>query len=152
METYKQALFQQHIGTIDFIQDNEVYSTYGVIRGLHFQKGEHAQAKLIRVVHGSIVDIVVDLRPTSATYLACHRVVLSAENRKQLFVPKGFAHGYAALSEKVIVAYKVDAPYVPEAEGGLSPLDPYFAFDWGLPQQQQQINDRDLNWPNHVTE
>lgn len=152
METYKTALFQDKIGEVDFIQDNEAVSSYGVIRGLHFQKGNDAQAKLIRVVHGNIVDIVVDLRPSSLTYLKQYRIELSAENKKQLYVPKGFAHGYAVTSSQAIVTYKVDAPYNPAAEGGISPLDPHFSFDWGVPIEDQQINDRDLNWPNHVTE
>ena len=117
---------------------------------MHFQKGKNAQAKLVRVTQGNIIDIVVDLRPSSSTYMQSFRIELSAENKQQLFVPKGFAHGYAVISESATVLYKVDAPYAPEAEGGLSPCDPYFSFDWGVPTAQQQINERDLNWPKYV--
>ena len=150
MEAYQQHSFHKKIGPVHFIQDNEVHSHYGVIRGLHFQKDKSAQAKLVRVTQGSIVDIVVDLRPSSSTYRKSFRIELSAENKKQLYVPKGFAHGYAVVSESATVLYKVDAPYSPETEGGLSPRDPYFSFDWGIPEAQQQINERDLNWPKHV--
>ncbi len=150
MEAFHLESFQQEIGAINFIQDNEVHSVYGVIRGLHYQKGNNAQAKLVRVIQGSIIDIVVDLRPSSSTYLKSFRIALSAENKKQLFVPKGFAHGYAVTSSSAIVLYKVDAPYAPETEGGLSPHDPYFSFDWGIPLAEQMINERDLNWPAHV--
>lgn len=149
METYQQERFRQKIGEVHFIQDNEVHSYHGVIRGLHFQKGKNAQAKLVRVTQGNIIDIVVDLRFSSSTYMQSFRIELSAENKQQLFVPKGFAHGYAVISESAKVIYKVDAPYVPEAEGGLSPRDPYFSFDWGVPTAQQQINERDLNWPKY---
>jgi dTDP-4-dehydrorhamnose 3,5-epimerase len=150
MEAYQQEGFHQKIGHVHFIQDNEVSSRYGVIRGLHFQKGNSAQAKLVRAIQGNIIDIVVDLRPSSSTYMQRFRIELSAENKQQLFVPKGFAHGYAVISESATVLYKVDAPYAPEAEGGLSPHDPYFSFDWGVPTAQQQINQRDLNWPKYV--
>ena len=150
MEAYQQECFHQKIGAVHFIQDNEVYSRRGVIRGLHFQKGKNAQAKLVRVTQGNIIDIVVDLRPSSSTYMQSFRIELSVENKQQLFIPKGFAHGYAVISESATVLYKVDAPYAPEAEGGLSPCDPYFSFDWGVPTAQQQINERDLNWPKYV--
>ena len=150
MEAYQQQSFNQEIGPVEFIQDNEVHSRYGVIRGLHFQKDKSAQAKLVRVTQGNIVDIVVDLRPSSSTYGESFRIELSAENKQQLFVPKGFAHGYGVISESAKVLYKVDAPYSPDAEGGLSPLDPSFSFDWGIPLAQQQINERDLNWPKYV--
>ena len=150
METFQRESFQEKIEAINFIQENEVRSNYGVIRGLHFQKDKNAQAKLIRVIQGSIIDIVVDLRPSSSTYMQSFRIELSAENKQQLFVPKGFAHGYAVISKNATVLYKVDAPYSPETEGGLSPRDPYFSFDWGIPFAQQQINERDLNWPKYV--
>ena len=150
METFQQESFQEKIEAINFIQENEVRSNYGVIRGLHFQKDKNAQAKLIRVIQGSIIDIVVDLRPSSSTYMQSFRIELSAENKQQLFVPKGFAHGYAVISKNATVLYKVDAPYSPETEGGLSPRDPYFSFDWGIPIAHQQIKERDLNWPKYV--
>ena len=146
-ETYNRERLASTLGQTQFIQDNEVVSKQGVIRGMHFQKGSFAQAKLIRVLSGSIIDIVVDLRPDSPTYLKQHRVELSADNHKQLFVPKGFAHGYSVCSSSATVLYKVDAPYAPEAEGGIAPLDPYFAFDWGLKKGEEIISERDLNWP-----
>ena len=150
MEAFQQESFTAQIGSVDFIQDNEVQSSYGVIRGLHFQEGSSAQAKLVRVLQGRIIDIVVDLRPSSATYMQQFRTELSAENKQQLFVPKGFAHGYAVVSESATVLYKVDALYAPKSEGGISPRDPQFSFDWGIPLEQQQINERDLNWPKYV--
>lgn len=150
METFQEASFHKNIGPVSFIQDNESHSVYGVIRGLHFQKGGKAQAKLVRVIQGCILDIVVDLRPASPTYLEHLQVELSAKNKQQLYVPKGFAHGYAVTSEEAIVSYKVDAPYAPEAEGGLSPRDPQFSLDWGIPLSEQKINERDLNWPKYV--
>lgn len=152
MEAYQQESFHEKIGPVHFVQDNEAQSNYGVIRGLHFQKGKDAQAKLIRVIEGSIIDIVVDLRPASSTYLKSLRLELSAENKEQLFVPKGFAHGYAVISKRATVLYKVDAPYSPKSESGLSPHDPYFSFDWGIPREVQQMNERDLNWPKYVKE
>ena len=150
MEAFQQESFTAQIGSVDFIQDNEAQSSYGVIRGLHFQEGSSAQAKLVRVLEGRIIDIVIDLRPSSTTYMQQFRIELSAENKQQLFVPKGFAHGYAVVSERATILYKVDVPYAPETEGGISPRDPQFSFDWGVPHKQQQINDRDLNWPKYV--
>ena len=139
-ETYNRENLASTLGQTQFIQDNEVVSKQGVIRGMHFQKGSFAQAKLIRVLSGRIIDIVVDLRPDSPTYLKQHRVELSADNHKQLFIPKGFAHGYSVCSSSATVFYKVDAPYAPEAEGGIAPLDPYFAFDWGLKRRKSSVN------------
>ncbi|MEN8768058.1 MAG: dTDP-4-dehydrorhamnose 3,5-epimerase [Candidatus Arcticimaribacter sp.] len=150
MEAFQQESFTAQIGSVDFIQDNEAQSSYGVIRGLHFQEGSSAQAKLVRVLQGRIIDIVIDLRPSSTTYMQQFRTALSAENKQQLFVPKGFAHGYAVVSERATVLYKVDAPYAPKSERGISPRDSQFLFDWGIPLEQQQINERDLNWPKYV--
>ena len=130
-----------------FIQDNLVHSKQGVIRGMHFQKAPHAQGKLVSVVQGRIKDIVIDLRPESSSYLKTFEYELSAEDKQQLFVPKGFAHGYAVLSEEAVVLYKADAPYFPESEGGIVPTDPFFQLDWGVPKEAQIIHQRDLNWP-----
>lgn len=146
MESFKKELFEQTVGPISFIQENEAVSTYGVIRGLHFQKEPYAQSKLVRVVQGSIVDIVLDLRKDSPTHQKSFRIELSAENKKQLFVPKGFAHGYGVISPSAVVIYKVDAPYKKEAESGISPLESTYLFDWGVAQEDQKINERDLNW------
>jgi dTDP-4-dehydrorhamnose 3,5-epimerase len=150
MEAFQKESFTAQIGLVNFIQDNEAQSSYGVIRGLHFQEGSSAQAKLVRVLQGRIIDIVVDLRPSSTTYMQQFRIELSAENKQQLFVPKGFAHGYAVVSERATVLYKVDAPYDPKSVGGISPRDLQFSFDWEIPLEQQKINDRDLNWPKYV--
>ncbi len=125
-EAFKRDLFEKTIGTVAFIQENEASSRQGVIRGLHFQEGEYAQAKLVRVCHGKILDVVIDLRPQSTTYRQKIEVELSALNKKQLFIPKGFAHGYSVISKEATVAYKIDAPYRPAAEKGISPLDPFF--------------------------
>ena len=146
MESFKKELFEQTVGPISFIQENEAVSTYGVIRGMHFQKAPFAQSKLVRVVQGSIVDVVIDLRKDSPTYQKSFRIALTAENRKQLFVPKGFAHGYGVTSPSAVVIYKVDAPYKKEAESGISPLDARYSLDWGIAQGDQKINERDLNW------
>ena len=146
-EFYNREKLQAALPSLDFIQDNEVVSQYGVIRAMHFQRGEAAQTKLVRVLQGSIIDIVVDLRPTSSTYLQHHRVELSAENKTQLYIPKGFAHGYSVISSTATVLYKVDAPYTPQKEAGISPLDPFFNFDWGVEKGKEIISKRDLNWP-----
>ena len=149
METYAKTHLSEILGEHDFIQENEVSSSYGVIRGMHYQKAPYAQAKLIRVISGKIIDIAIDLRPKSSTFLQFHRVELSSENKKQLFVPKGFAHGYSVISSTAVVLYKVDAPYASDKEAGLSPLDPLFSFDWGIEQGKEKLNERDRNWPHH---
>ena len=131
VESFQKAVFAEQTGlSIDFIQDNEVVSKYGIIRGLHLQNDPHGQAKLIRVVHGKIYDVAVDLRTDSSTYGEWFGVELSAENQTQLFLPKGFAHGYSVLSKKSIVQYKIDAPYNPHAEVGVRFDDPDLGIDW----------------------
>ena len=131
VESYQKNSFTELTGlSIDFIQDNEVVSEYGIIRGLHLQNDPHGQAKLIRVVRGKIYDVAVDLRTDSYTYGEWFGVELSADNQTQLFLPKGFAHGYSVMSERAIVQYKVDAPYNPEAESGIRFNDPDLGIDW----------------------
>ena len=131
VESFQKDVFAEQTGlSIDFIQDNEVVSEHGVVRGLHLQKNPHAQAKLIRVVQGEIYDVAVDLRADSSTYGEWFGVELSADNQIQLFLPKGFAHGYSVLSERAIVQYKVDAPYNPQAESGIRFDDPDLSIDW----------------------
>lgn len=147
METFKEEAFQKTVGDVQFIQENETLSSFGVIRGMHFQKGSGAQSKLVRVVHGEIRDVVIDLRKDSPTYRQHFSITLSAENKKQLFIPKEFAHGFAVQSKTAKVLYKVDAFYQPETEGGISPLDPAFSIDWGIDLDDQQIHPRDLGWP-----
>ena len=130
-ESFQKNLFSEKTGlSVDFIQDNEVVSQHGVVRGLHLQNDPYGQAKLIRVVQGSIYDVAVDLRADSSSYGEWFGVMLSADNRTQLFLPKGFAHGYSVLSESAIVQYKVDAPYSPQAEYGIRFDDPDLSIDW----------------------
>jgi dTDP-4-dehydrorhamnose 3,5-epimerase len=146
VESFQKAVFAEQTGiSIDFIQDNEVVSEYGVIRGLHLQKAPHAQAKLIRVVQGHIYDVVVDLRADSSTYGAWFGVELTAENQTQLFLPKGFAHGYSVLSERAIVQYKVDAAYTPQAESGIRYNDPDLGIDWQV--DSPKLSDKDQKLP-----
>lgn len=130
-ESFQKNLFSEKTGlSVDFIQDNEVVSQHGVVRGLHLQNDPYGQAKLIRVVQGSIYDVAVDLRADSSSYGEWFGVMLSADNQTQLFLPKGFAHGYSVMSESAIVQYKVDAPYSPQAEYGIRFDDPDLSIDW----------------------
>ncbi len=131
VESFQKGIFAKQTGlSIDFIQDNEVVSHQGVVRGLHLQNAPHGQAKLIRVALGKIYDVAVDLRADSSTYGEWFGVELSAENQIQLFLPKGFAHGYSVLSERAIVQYKIDAPYNPKAESGIRYNDSDLGIDW----------------------
>lgn len=132
---------------IDFVQDNESHSTRGVIRGLHFQRGDHAQAKLVRVTTGAVLDVAVDLRPGSATYGLHFALELSAENCRQLFIPRGFAHGFSVLSDRAVLQYKVDNYYCPESEGGISPSDPTLAIDWRVDPATAILSPKDLSLP-----
>ena len=147
-ETYNHQAFQKATGLdIDFVQDNQSVSQYGVLRGLHFQRGPMAQAKLVRVAHGVVLDVVVDLRPNSKTYGAHFTIELSAENGRQLFVPKGFAHGFVTLSETAIFCYKCDAFYDKTAEGGIRYNDATLAIDWHLPKEVLLISEKDKELP-----
>lgn len=130
-----------------FVQDNQAKSTFGVVRGLHFQKNPYAQTKLIRVLHGAILDVVVDLRLNSPSYGKVFSVELSADNKKQLCVPKGFAHGYSVLSETAEVFYKCDEFYNKEAEGGLAFNDLSLNIDWMIPRDQMILSAKDLVHP-----
>lgn len=131
----------------DFVQDNQSFSHYGTIRGLHFQIGEHAQAKLVRVIQGTILDVVVDLRQESPTFGDHITVELSAAKQNQIWFPRGFAHGFSVLSETAIVCYKCDAYYNKEAESGIHPLDADLAIDWQLPKDRQRISPKDARLP-----
>ena len=145
-ETFQLDHFEELTGLRpDFVQDNEVFSHQYVVRGLHFQAAPHAQAKLIRVVQGRIYDVVLDLRKESPAYGTWFGLELSADNPQQLFVPKGFAHGYGVLSETALVQYKVDAPYVPAAEKGVRFDDPALGIDWGI--KNPLVSDKDLQLP-----
>ncbi|MEG0947764.1 MAG: dTDP-4-dehydrorhamnose 3,5-epimerase [Bacteroidales bacterium] len=143
-ETYKQALFEQYIGKINFIQDNESKSGFGVLRGLHYQKNDAAQAKLVRVIQGKVLDIIVDLRTSSQTYGKWLAVELSDENHHQLFVPRGFAHGFLVLSETAIFNYKVDNAYQPEKEACLIYNDPTLNISYPIDSCRMKLSDKDL--------
>ena len=144
LESWKQSDFAAAGLAADFVQDNESCSSYGVVRGLHWQAAPHAQTKLLRVVAGKILDVVVDLRRAEPTYGKHYAAVLSGENHRQLFIPKGFAHGFAVLSEKAIVAYKVDVPWVRESERCLRFDDPALGIDWPIPPQVRILSTKDL--------
>ena len=135
MEAYKQVEFEKHIGKVNFIQDNESKSTIGVLRGLHAQTGGASQAKLVRVIQGSVLDVVVDARKMSPTYGQYVAVELSAENKKQLFVPSGFYHGFLVLSPEAVFTYKVDNTYQPNTEASLNYADPTIDIQWPIRSQ-----------------
>lgn len=148
-ESYNQARFAQATGQNPvFVQDNQSFSQKGTLRGLHFQQGEYAQAKLIRVLQGEILDVIVDLRADSPTYRQWEGVRLSAENKKQLFVPRGFAHGFVVLSEQAEVFYKCDNFYAPEYEAGLIYNDATLQIDWQLEESELILSEKDKAWPS----
>jgi dTDP-4-dehydrorhamnose 3,5-epimerase len=143
-ESFNQKSFEEQTGQNGmFVQDNQSSSSYGVIRGLHFQKGEHAQAKLIRVIEGEILDIAVDLRKESATYGQWVAIELSGDNGKQLYVPRGFAHGFSVLSKTAAVFYKCDNFYHKASEGGILYNDPDLNIDWQVPMEATIISEKD---------
>ena len=129
---------------VNFVQDNESFSSKGVLRGLHFQTGKYAQAKLVRVIKGSVLDVAVDIRKKSSTFGQYVTVELTEDNKKQLFVPRGFAHGFIVLSDTTIFTYKCDNFYNKESEGGIIYNDPILKIDWKLPSEQFIISDKDL--------
>ena len=132
MEAFKQSEFEQHIGKVNFIQDNESCSSKGVLRGLHYQLAPYSQSKLVRVITGRVLDVAVDLHAGSPTFGKYVSVELSAENKRQFFIPQGFAHGFHVLSDEAIFTYKVDNPYMPSHEKGLRFDDPAIGVDWGI--------------------
>lgn len=146
-ESYNANSFKEGGINAHFVQDNQARSTYGVLRGLHYQLGEHAQAKLVRVIEGAVLDVVVDLREGSPTYGQSYAIELSAENKKQLFVPRGFAHGYVVLSETAEFFYKCDNFYNKESEGGLIYNDPQLKIDWKVDLEKAQLSEKDLVLP-----
>ena len=148
LESYNENVFQNGIGAqVQFVQDNQSFSTKGVLRGLHYQTGDHAQAKLVRVLHGEVLDVAVDIRPSSKTYGEHVSVLLSAENQKQLFVPRGFAHGFLVVSNTATFFYKCDNFYNKESEGGILYNDDYLNIDWKFPKETLIISDKDLILP-----
>ena len=146
-ESYSKAAFEAAGLHYDFVQDNQSKSVYGTVRGLHFQKGEHAQAKLVRVLEGTVLDVAVDLRRASPTYGQYVSVELSAENNRQLMIPRGFAHGFSVLSETAVFAYKCDNPYCRESEGGIRFDDPALAIDWRIDPAKALTSDKDKRHP-----
>jgi len=148
-ESFNENTFNQLTGTqTEFVQDNQSYSTRGVLRGLHAQAGEHAQAKLVRVLEGEVLDVAVDVRPGSATYGEYVAVNLSAENKLQLFVPRGFLHGFVVLSETATFFYKCDNFYNKESECGVHPFDAELAVDWQIALDEVQLSDKDKFAPS----
>jgi dTDP-4-dehydrorhamnose 3,5-epimerase len=142
-ESFSQREFEEKVCKTTFVQDNESSSRYGVLRGLHFQKPPHAQAKLVRVVKGKVLDIAVDIRKGSPTFGHHVSIELSGENKRQLFIPRGFAHGFAVLSNEVVFQYKCDRYYVPHSEGGILWNDPALGIDWKLPAEDVILSEKD---------
>ena len=143
-EVFKLNEFEAHIGHVDFVQDNESFSTKGVLRGLHFQRGDFSQAKLVRVSQGAVLDVAVDLRNGSSTWGKYIAVELSAETGRQMFIPRGFAHGYAVLSDTAQFQYKVDNPYAPQSEATLRFDEPNLNIDWRIPREEMILSPKDL--------
>lgn len=144
VETFRQDKFEQALGyKVNFIQDNESKSSKGVLRGLHFQLAPHAQSKLVRVIEGAVLDVCVDIRIGSPSFGQHVKVVLSGENKKQIFIPRGFAHGFVVLTDTATFAYKVDNYYSPECDRGLTFDDAELNIDWQLPKEQLQLSDKD---------
>ena len=144
MEAWKEAEFNEHVGCVKFIQDNESKSSYGVLRGLHYQKGAYSQAKLVRVIKGRVLDVVVDIRRSSPTFGQHVMVELSEDNKRQFFIPRGFAHGFLVLSDEAIFTYKVDNPYAPQQEAGIRWNDPDLAIEWPIDPAAVQTSEKDL--------
>jgi dTDP-4-dehydrorhamnose 3,5-epimerase len=149
MESFNENTFQKAVGKpVHFVQDNQSFSTKGVLRGLHYQTGEHSQAKLVRVLFGEVLDVAVDIRPNSKTFGQYVSILLSAENQKQLYIPRGFAHGFLVLSETAIFFYKCDNFYNKESEGGIFYGDTSLDIDWQFPENQLIISEKDKVQPH----
>lgn len=146
-ESFSEKDFSANVREVKFVQDNESKSCYGVLRGLHFQKPPHAQAKLVRVVKGRVLDVAVDLRRGSPDFGKHVAVELSEENRRQLFIPRGFAHGFAVLSEEAVFQYKCDGYYAPQSEGSVLWNDPQMGIEWGVPAEDILLSEKDRNAP-----
>lgn len=146
-EAWKQAEFEEHIGKVNFIQDNESKSSYGVLRGLHYQKGDLSQVKLVRVIKGRVLDVAVDIRRSSPTFGQHVMVELSEDNKRQFFIPRGFAHGFLVLSDEAIFTYKVDNVYAPQAEAGIRWNDPELNIEWPIDPKDVLTSEKDLKQP-----
>jgi dTDP-4-dehydrorhamnose 3,5-epimerase len=148
MESFSEKKFRELTGIeVTFVQDNESKSSYGVVRGLHFQRAPYAQSKLVRVVSGRVLDVAVDLRQGSETFGKHFSIELSGDNHLQMFIPKGFAHGFAVLSEEAVFQYKCDEYYAPESEGSIAWNDPDLAIDWHILQDDVRVSDKDGRSP-----
>jgi len=147
MEAWKQAEFDEHVGRTVFIQDNESKSSFGVLRGLHYQKGDASQAKLVRVIKGKVLDVAVDIRKSSPTFGQHVMVKLSEENKRQFFIPRGFAHGFLVLSDEAIFTYKVDNPYAPQCDAGIRWNDPDLGIEWPIDPAKVLTSEKDLKQP-----
>ena len=146
-ESFSQREFDELIGPRTFVQDNESRSVHGVVRGLHFQKPPYTQTKVVRCVRGRILDVVVDIRKGSPTFGKSFSAVLSEENHLQLYIPKGFAHGFSVLSDFAVFQYKCDEFYHPEADSGIQVLDPALGIDWLIPEDEMILSDKDKTRP-----
>ena len=146
-ESFSQREFNEKVSPVNFVQDNESKSSFGVIRGLHFQRPPYTQSKLVRCVKGVVLDVAVDIRKESPTYGQHVAVELTEDNHRQLFIPKGFAHGFAVLSDIAVFQYKCDEFYHPESEGGLSLMDAGLAIDWRVPMDKAILSDKDRKHP-----
>ena len=146
-ESYNRRAFDEVMGSVDFVQDNESCSTRGVMRGLHFQRPPYAQAKLVRCVRGQVLDVAVDIRKGSPTYGMHVSCLLTEDNHRQFFIPRGFAHGFAVLSDTAVFQYKCDNYYCPEADGGISIIDPSLDIDWGIAIDEAILSDKDKKHP-----
>lgn len=144
-ESFSQREFEEKVRKINFVQDNESMSSYGVMRGLHFQRPPYTQSKLVRCVKGRVLDVAVDIRKGSPTYGQHVAVELSEDNHRQFFVPRGFAHGFAVLSGTAIFQYKCDKFYAPQADGGISIKDETLGIDWQIPTENAILSDKDIN-------
>ena len=151
-ESYNKSEFEKHFGVVNFVQDNESKSVYGVLRGFHFQKPPFQQSKLVRCVEGKVLDIAIDLRKNSSSYGKYEKVVLSGENKRQFFIPRGFAHAFLVLSKTAIFSYKVDNYYNPEFDSGIIWNDPNLLIDWGIKESELIISqkDRELSFLNEI--
>ena len=146
-EAWKKEEFEKNIGKIVFVQDNESKSSYGVLRGLHYQKGDASQAKLVRVIKGKVLDVAVDIRKSSPTFGQYVMVELSDENKRQFFIPRGFAHGFLVLSDEAIFTYKVDNTYAPQADAGIRWNDPQIGIEWPIDPKDVVTSEKDLKQP-----
>ena len=143
-EAWKKEEFEEHIGNVCFVQDNESKSSYGVLRGLHYQKGEFSQAKLVRVIKGCVLDVAVDIRKNSPTFGKHVMVELSDDNKRQFFIPRGFAHGFLVMSDEAIFTYKVDNAYAPQAEASIRFDDPDIAINWPIDSKDVLTSAKDM--------